>query len=165
MPNETTMPSHPLTKDLRQFLKPYPPGVAAIAAAARSLVRAEAPAAMELVYDAYNAVAIAYSFTGRPSDAFCHIAVYSHWVNLGFNHGAELADPEGLLVGSGRLIRHLRLQSLADLKRPFVRVFVRAAIAAAKRSSVPVAGKPPSVVRAVYANRRRPGPPSRRPRK
>jgi len=157
------MPSLPWTKELRQFLKPYDPDVVAIAAAARSLVLAEAPGATELVYDAYNAVAMGYSFTGRPSDAFCHIAVYSHWVNLGFNRGAELAEPEGLLAGSGRLIRHLRLQSLADLERPFVRGFVRAAIASAKRSSVQVAGKSRSIVRAVYAKRRRPRPPSRRP--
>jgi hypothetical protein len=155
------MSSLPLTKELRQFLKPYHPDVVAVAAAARSLVFAEAPSATELVYDAYNAVAMGYSFTGRPGDAFCHIAVYSQWVNLGFNRGAELPDPDGLLVGSGRLIRHLRVQSLSDLGRPFIRGFVRAAIAAAKGRSESVSAGveiPKSVVRAVYPKRRRPRP-------
>lgn len=151
----------PLTKELSRFLKPYDRSIVAIAAAARSFLFAEAPAATELVYDAYNAVAMGYSFTGRPSDAFCHIAVYSQWVNLGFNHGAELSDPDRLLVGSGQHVRHLRMQSLSDLERSFVRSFVRAAIAAAKGSPQrsPVArSSPTSIVRAVYPKRRRPKP-------
>ena len=158
------MSSIPLTKELNQFLKPYDRKIVAIAAAARSFLFEEAPAAMELVYDAYNAVALGYSFTGRPSDAFCHIAVYSQWVNLGFNRGAELDDPEGLLVGSGRHIRHLRMQSLSDLERPFVRRFVRAAIAAAKGSperSPVIPSTPTSIVRAVYPKRQRPKPTSK----
>ncbi len=158
------MASVPLIKELRRFLKPYDPGIVAIAAAARSLLFEEAPSATELVYDAYNAVAMGYSFTGRPSDAFCHVAVYSQWVNLGFHRGAELPDRKGLLVGSGRLVRHLRMQSLSDLERPFVRRFVRAAIAAAKGSPQhrPV-GAPSftSIVRAVYPKRRRPAPSAR----
>jgi len=62
----------PLTKELSRFLKPYDRSIVAIATAARSFLFAEAPTATELVYDAYNAVAMGYSFTGRPSDAFCH---------------------------------------------------------------------------------------------
>ena len=158
------MSEAPLTKELRQFLKPYDLGVVAIATAARSVLFEEAPAAMELIYDAYNAVAMGYSFTGRPSDAFCHVAVYSQWVNLGFNRGSELPDPEGLLVGSGRLVRHLRMQSLSNLERPFVRSFVRAAIAAAKGSpgrSPAEASSPTSIVRAVYPKKQRPKPSAR----
>ena len=29
-------------------------------------------------------------------------------MNLGFNRGAELADPDGILQGTGKLIRHVR---------------------------------------------------------
>jgi hypothetical protein len=130
-----------------------------VAAALRSLVVAEAPGATELVYDAYNAVAMGYSFTGRPSDAFCHIAVYSRWVNLGFNRGAELDDPEGLLAGSGRLVRHLRIAREEDLDRQPVRRFLRAALARAPgmlQAPASPDALPSSVVRAVYPKKRRP---------
>jgi len=114
----------------------------------------EARGAVELIYDAYSAVASGYSFTGRPSDACIHIAVYAKWVNLGFTHGADLPDPQGILQGTGRQVRHIRIASVDDLKRPFVRKFVKAAVARAIRSDKPAA--PASVVRAIYARRRRP---------
>ena len=125
----------------------------------RRLVLEEAPASTELIYDAYNAVATGYSFTGRPSDAFVHIAVYAHWVNLGFNWGVDLPDPEGVLEGSGRRIRHIRISKPADLERPIVRRLVRAAAARAERPQLKTgqaATSGGSVVRAVYARKRRP---------
>src|ERR1700730_4808843 len=111
-----------------RFLSPFETRVTELALATRALVLAEAPDSTELIYDAYNAVATGYSFTGRPSDAFIHIAVYANWVNLGFNRGSELDDPQRMLQGSGRWIRHIRIAEQQDLERPTVRAFVKAAI-------------------------------------
>ena len=146
----------PPRREYLEFLSAYEPGITALALAVRSLVLAEAPGAMELIYDAYNAVATGYSFTGRPGDAFVHIAADAHWVNLGFNRGAELNDPDGILQGSGRQVRHIRISEPADLRKPAVRSFVRAAIAHARRPEGNTAAAGTSVVRAVYAKRRRP---------
>jgi len=128
-----------------------------LALATRALVFEEASDSSELIYDAYNAVASGYTFTGRPSDAFIHIAVYAKWVNLGFNRGSQLQDPFNMLQGSGRWVRHIRISELDDLKQPALRALVRAAIAQAERpekAAAPTA--PKSVVRAIYPNRRRP---------
>jgi hypothetical protein len=141
-----------------QFLLPYGPATTKLALATRALVLEEAPGATELIYDAYSAVATGYSFTGRPGDACVHIAVYPKWVNLGFNRGSALNDPEGLLTGSGRWIRHIRISTEADLQRPAVRKLVKAAVKQVKRTKTradATAGAT-SVVRAVYAKRRRP---------
>ena len=148
------MPVPPPHPDHLKFLSVYGPDITALALAVRRLVLQEAPGSAELIYDAYNAVASGYSFTGRPSDACIHIAVYARWVNLGFNHGADLPDPQGLLQGSGRQVRHIRIASTADLERAFVRRFVKAAVARAIRpaKAVPAA----SQVRAIYPRRRRP---------
>jgi hypothetical protein len=62
------------------------------------------------------------------ADAFCTIVVNSRHVNLMFNRGAELQDPAGLLVGSGKIIRHLKVKRPEDLKQPHLRKFIRAAI-------------------------------------
>jgi hypothetical protein len=140
-----------------KFLAPFEEQIRELALATRAFVLTEAPDSTELIYDAYNALATGYSFTGRPSDAFIHIAVYAHWVNLGFNRGSELDDPRGMLQGSGRWIRHIRIADPGDLDQPTVRAFVKAAVAHAVRPDLPV-GKIPSksVVRAVYPKRRRP---------
>jgi hypothetical protein len=149
----------PPNPEYLKFLSPFETRIRELALTTRELVLVEAPNSTELIYDAYNAVATGYSFTGRPSDAFIHIAVYARWVNLGFNRGSELDDPQGALQGRGRWIRHIRIADPRDLAKPTVRAFVKAAVARAVRPD-PLVGKRPttsnSVVRAVYQKRRRP---------
>jgi len=141
-----------------QFLSPFESRVRNLALATRKLVLEEAPDAAELIYDAYNAVATGFSFTGRPSDSFIHIAVYARWVNLGFNRGSTLDDPAGVLQGSGRWVRHIRISELADLDKPAMRAFIKAAVAEAERPGSPTGRTgSKSVVRAIYPKRRRPG--------
>jgi len=113
---------------LLNYLAPYDPRVASLALALREVVLEEAPEAIESLVNGY-AVAIGFSFTGKPmKDGFCHVVTYRNSVNLGFNRGALLADPGGVLEGSGKLIRHLRIRDHDDLDRPLVRRFLRAAI-------------------------------------
>jgi len=40
---------------------------------------------------------------------------------FGFYYGTELPAPEGLLEGSGRLMRHVKIRSDADLQNPELR--------------------------------------------
>jgi len=139
------------------FLKVYGSRISDLTLEVRKLVLSEAPASTELIYDAYNAVAAGYSFTGRPSDAFIHIATYARWVNLGFNQGSQLPDPDRLLQGSGNWIRHIRISAPEDLHNPAVRAFVKAAVSRADRPEADAVAHPgKSVVRAIYPTRRRP---------
>ena len=149
----------PPNPEYLRFLSAYDPPITEIALAVRKLVLEEAPGATELIYDAYNAVSAGYSFTGRPSDAFIHIAAYAGWVNLGFNRGSQLDDPRGLLRGQGRWVRHVRISTPADLNEPAIRSFVKAAVAGADRPDPGTrksATGSKSVVRAIYPKRRRP---------
>src|SRR6266849_1255162 len=111
-----------------KFLSAYEPYITELALSVRKLVLEEAPEATELIYDAYSAVTVGYSFTGRPGDAFIHIAAYARWVNLGFNHGSQLEDPQKVLQGTGQWVRHIRITSAKDLKDPAIRAFVKAAV-------------------------------------
>ena len=145
----------PVDVELERFLTPYDPVVRALALETRALVLTVAPSAIELLYDSYNAVAIAFTFSGRMAEAFCHVAVYAGHVNLGFNRGAELPDPAGLLQGSGKLIRHVKVRRHEDLEEAYVREFLQLAVA---RASQP-ADLPPktaAVVRSVSSRKRRP---------
>ena len=48
--------------------------------------------------------------TARVGDAaFAYVNAFKTHVNVGFFRGAELADPEGLLEGTGRFMRHVKL--------------------------------------------------------
>src|SRR5215510_6438378 len=108
-------------EELLEFLAAFAPGISKLFLAARRTVLMAAPEANELVYDAYNAVTSAYTFSGRLKEAFCHVAAYSSHVNLGFNRGAELTDPTGSLLGSGAKIRHVRIITASDLRAPAIR--------------------------------------------
>jgi len=43
------------------------------------------------------------------SAAFAYVAAFTAHVNVGFFHGADLPDPAGLLTGSGKRMRHVKL--------------------------------------------------------
>lgn len=47
---------------------------------------------------------------------FCGVFVYTAHVSVEFGHGAAMPDEHGLLEGSGKLRRHLKLRSLADIE-------------------------------------------------
>lgn len=42
--------------------------------------------------------------------AFAYVNAFRSHVNVGFFHGAELSDPNGLLEGTGKFMRHVKLR-------------------------------------------------------
>lgn len=42
--------------------------------------------------------------------AFAYVNAFRHHVSVGFFHGTAFADPAGLLQGSGKRMRHVKLQ-------------------------------------------------------
>lgn len=111
---------------LLELLAARRPLVTPLVLALREMVVRVAPEAQELVYSGYAVVDV-FTFSGRQKDTFCHIVAYENHVNLGFNQGATLADPRKLLVGTGKKIRHIRIESKQDLKLP-LRSYIRAAV-------------------------------------
>jgi len=158
------MPNQP-PAELIEFLKPYDRAIQKLALDLRKIVIEELAPCHENIYDAYSAVAIGYGSSERFSDGICHIAVYTRSVNLGFNEGALLDDPEDALLGSGKRIRHLSLKSQEELARPEVRLFLRRALALARADArklgekISMGGKSRTVVstvKAIYKKKRRP---------
>jgi hypothetical protein len=131
----------PPSEELIRQLAEYELKLGEIALALREMVLEAAPAAVETLFRGY-ALALIYSFTGKWTDGFCHVVVYSKHVNLGFNRGAELDDPDHVLAGSGKRIRHIKVRQQEDLKNPYVRRFIRAAIKHAKEIGKKKAARP-----------------------
>jgi hypothetical protein len=47
--------------------------------------------------------------------AFGYVGAFKAHVNVGFFHGAELSDPHGLLEGTGKAMRHVKLRPAGEL--------------------------------------------------
>ncbi|HEY6328757.1 MAG TPA: DUF1801 domain-containing protein, partial [Blastocatellia bacterium] len=115
-----------------RMLSDYDIKVGELALGLRDIVLGQAPEAIESLFRSY-AVSLNYSFTAKWNDGFCMIVVYPRHVNLGFHRGAELDDPKGLLEGDGKIMRHIKIASPDDLKKPHLKTFIRAAMKNAKR--------------------------------
>ena len=63
----------------------------------------------------------------KMSEHFCYIGPMKNHVNLGFMYGAELPDPEGLLEGSGKRLRHIKIRSVETVQQPAIRKLIEAA--------------------------------------
>lgn len=96
-------------EQLDEFIDRFTPEVAAQARHALAMVSARLPGATRLVYDNYNALAIAFGSNDKLSDVVCSVALYPRWVSLFLSNGPRLLDPAGLLEGGGATVRHVKL--------------------------------------------------------
>jgi len=96
------------------------------------------PEANELLYHTHALTSV-YSLSEKMSHGYCHVPIYSEHLNLGFNRGAILSDPDGLLQGTGKWIRHIPVREPSDYRTEKVRTLVEAAIAVARED---LEGKP-----------------------
>jgi hypothetical protein len=135
------------------FLDRYSPPVAALARACLAKMRARLPGAVQLVYDNYNALVIGFGPSERASEAIFSIVLYPRWVTLFFLQGAGLPDPQHLLKGSGKVVRHIVLASAADLDLPPIQDLMAKALRRAEVGIDPgAAGK--LVIRSISAKQR-----------
>jgi hypothetical protein len=108
--------------DLLKFLYEFNPEAREKAIWLREFVWDLYPRANELIYDNYNALAIGWSPTEKMSHIFCSVALYrvNQGMHFGFYWGADLADPQKLLLGDGNQYRYLRVQNLDDFPLEYV---------------------------------------------
>jgi hypothetical protein len=61
--------------------------------------------------------------------AFGYVNAFKAHVNVGFFRGAEIADPEGLLEGTGKFMRHVKLRPGYDVNATALRKLIEVAYA------------------------------------
>lgn len=91
-----------------------------LAERARSLIQAVFPAIVEVPWPRQRVIGYGVG-PKKMSEHFCYISVSKNHINLGFMYGAELPDPEGLLEGEGKLLRHVRITQSEQLSNPALR--------------------------------------------
>ena len=141
-------------KQLKAMIDRFDPAIQKVVRAARAKLRKRLPAAVELVYDNYNALAIGFGSSEKRGDWIVSLAVYARGVNLYFIYGVALPDPHRLLQGSGNQGRFIRLESAAMLDRPEIEALLKAAIAEAD-TPLPSHGRGYTVIKSVSPNQRR----------
>jgi hypothetical protein len=85
------------------------------------------PDSNELVYHTHALTAV-FSISDKLSDAFCMLPIYTNHLNLGFNKGTLLKDPNKLLTGTGNLIRHIDVKNTSDYRNQKVEALIQEAI-------------------------------------
>lgn len=60
----------------------------------------------------------------KMSEHFCYLAPFKKHLNLGFFYGADLPDPQNLLEGAGKDLRHVKIRSAEHLRQPAVRALI-----------------------------------------
>jgi hypothetical protein len=114
--------------------------------------------AVEMVYDNYQWLVVGFGPSERVSEAVISLAFAPRWVTLCFlQNGPRLHDPEKLLRGEGRVVRHVRLESAKDLGKPAIKALLMEALT---RARVPIDDRAKSrmVIKSISAKQR-----SRRP--
>lgn len=144
----------PPPPELLEFLDSLGDEVPQIAIGLRRQVLTVMPHMHEFVWDATNAVSNVFTPSTRWQDGICHIASYSRHANLGFNDGAGLDDPRGILVGSGARIRHVSFRTIEAVEAAWVREYLEAALARAGMRAD--AGDRGTTVRVSTGPKRRP---------
>lgn len=82
------------------------PPVAALVRRLRAVVRAAHPNLRERVYPGWHGLGFHHPRGGY----VCALFPRDGGVNVGFEHGADLPDPHGRLVGEGRRMRDVRIE-------------------------------------------------------
>ena len=130
--------------ELVGLLRRYDPGVQSVAVALRAAVLDEIGPCHEAIFPIKKWISVLYSTTEkRMKDNICLVVVYKSHVNLMFPRGVDLKDPQGLLEGAGKAMRHIKMLSTDDVDRPGVRALV------AQATQRPDLGKPARPLRKV----------------
>ncbi len=59
--------------------------------------------------------------------AFAYVNAFKTHVNVGFFRGAKLSDPDGLLEGTGKFMRHVKLRPERDVDATALRKLIETA--------------------------------------
>ena len=147
------MPASEEQRQLETFIDKFSREIAARTRSELQRMRELLPVAIELVYDNYNALAIGFGPSEKASEVIFSLAVYPRWVTLFFLQGTKIADPENLLCGSGKQVRHIRLLDPDLLLSAKVRALMQDALAKA-RVPLSALAKHRIVIKSVSAKQR-----------
>jgi hypothetical protein len=113
------------------LLGSYPEDVQTLVLQARKTLRQWLPDAAESVDE--SARMLAYRYGPGYKGMVCTLLLSKSGIKLGLVGGAALADPHGLLAGTGKVHRHVQLRTVEDLQQAGLKQLVLGASAACRK--------------------------------
>ncbi len=105
---------------IARWLDAQPAGLGVIAREWFAAMRRCGADVRELMHDGFATVCVA--------DApFAYVGAFRAHVNVGFFQGAALPDPEGLLEGTGKSMRHVKIKPDQDINAAALLALIAAA--------------------------------------
>ena len=105
------------TEQVRDWLNRLPANKKPAVNNLRRLIASIAPEAHEIIYHD----ALGYGPSDSGFDRILYVTVFEKHINLGFFFGGFLHDPEGLLLGSGKRMRHIKIGFTQDSDTPAIK--------------------------------------------
>ncbi|WP_420645247.1 DUF1801 domain-containing protein [Candidatus Leptofilum sp.] len=115
-----------MSNGFEEILTTANPDVASLARQAKALLQDVMPDIVEVAWPKQNIAGYGVG-PKKMSEHFCYIGVFKTRINLGFYYGADLPDPENLLEGAGKNMRHIKISRPEQLENPALRDLVVAA--------------------------------------
>ena len=119
------MPKTAFDEEVDRLLGQYEAGVKEIALLTRDLISRLIPKAEEKVYFGWRI--IRFSLNGEMSGQFIAIGPGRSYVNLYFMNGTSLDDPKGLLEGTGKNMRHVKITEIRQLNNAALKTLIKTA--------------------------------------
>jgi hypothetical protein len=115
-----------MNKEFEEMLSTANAEVAALARQAKAVIQDVMPGVVEVVW--LNQRISGYGVGPKKmSEQFCYIALFKERLNLGFYYGSDLPDPQNLLEGTGKNLRHVKISRSEQVENPALRDLVVAA--------------------------------------
>jgi hypothetical protein len=112
-----------MTRSVEDYVANLQPAQAAVVRALCKTIRRAAPEARESIKWAQPVWEV--------NGPVCSVKAFKSYTNVNFWRGAELAecgDPEGLLLGEGSQMRHVRVANVDEIRAESLRSLVMAAV-------------------------------------
>jgi hypothetical protein len=111
---------------IETWLEEQPAELASLARTWFEVIRACGSDVRELMHDDQPTACVGDA-------AFAYVDAFTSHVNVGFFRGAELPDPAGLLEGTGKFMRHVKLRPDRPFDSPALEALIETAYADMKR--------------------------------
>jgi len=105
---------------VKRWLAEHADGLGAIARRWFAVMRACGNDVREVLHDGHPTACV-------DDAAFAYVNAFKAHVNVGFFCGAEIADPDRLLEGTGKFMRHVKLRPGRDVDAEALERLIRAA--------------------------------------
>lgn len=115
-----------LSNDLSELLALYPDDIQDMYIKCRNLIYTE--------YDAVEVVWLKMGLVGygvgpnKNTEHFSWLKPNKKHITFGFNEGSFLLDPSGLLEGTGKVYRHVKIKHIQDISNPDLLKLLKEAI-------------------------------------